>query len=28
MLWMDDIYNLYVYDPSDAWVQVNAVQTP
>jgi len=28
MLWMDDIYNLYVYDPSDAWVQVNAIQTP
>ncbi len=28
MLWMDDTYNLYVYDPSNAWVQVNAVQTP
>ena len=28
MLWMDDVYNLYVYDPSGAWVQVNAIQTP
>ena len=28
MLWMDSVYNLYVRDPSNVWVQVNAVQSP
>ena len=27
-LWMDNTYNLYVRDPSNAWVQVNAIQSP